>query len=289
MLQYLKQARSALSLLSPEKVRARAERPLVVGLVAEGSPAYAEIEDFLTPSVVSHDKRMQVMQSVFRASDPGIPERYDLVLYEQGLPCPATAFTFYRNDPEQTVEAILDTRDDLWLALARNFYPFRKPVVERIISAIAGENALFAVASALPNIVPSFFELPWAVGEFTSDTAFITLNQVRMAFLVAAASDKKVGFNEQLGELFSIAAGAFGWRALARELAGFIPLGGGLLPKGAIAFAATYVLGKGLEHYHGVGYGYTRSQRRGVYRVAYERGKAVVNAALAARAGGAAD
>ena len=41
---------------------------------------------------------------------------------------------------------------------------------------------------------------------------------------------------------------AFGWRALARELVGHIPLGGGLIPKGAIAYAGTYVVGKGLEY-----------------------------------------
>lgn len=267
-------------MLRPDEVRVRAERPLVIGLVAEGSPAYADIEDFLAPCEVSHEKRMQLMQFVYRASDPGIPDKYDLVLYQQGLPCPTTAFTFFRDDPMRTVNEILDARDDLSLALARNFFPFRKPVVDRTITSVARENAIFAVASALPNVIPNFLELPWAVGEFASDTAFITMNQVRMAFMVAAASDKKVGYSEQLVELISIGAGAFGWRALARELVSFIPLGGGLIPKGAIAFAATYVLGKGLEHFHGVGYGMTRTQRRDVYQVAYARGKDVVGAVL---------
>ena len=280
MLRYLKQAKSALSLLNPDEVRKRAERPLLVGLVAEGSSAYADMEDFLTPAAVSHDRRLQVMQSVYRASDPGIPKKYDLVLYEQGLECPATAFTFFRDDPCRTVDEIVHAREDLSLALARSFHPFRKPVVDRIITSVARENAIFAVASALPNVVPSVLEVPWAVGEFASDTAFITMNQVRMAFLVAAASDKPVGYNHQTAELVSIAAGAFGWRALARELVGFIPLGGGLIPKGAIAYAATYVLGKGLEHFHGVGYGYTRTERRDAYQVAYERGKDLVGAVL---------
>jgi hypothetical protein len=280
MFRYLKQAKSALSLLSPSEVRLRVDRPVVVGLVAQSGSAYADMEDFLTPAAVSHDKRIQAMQSVHRAIDSDIPKKFDLVLYEQGLPCPATAFTFFRDDPERTVEEIIKARDELWLPLARNFYPFRKPVVDRIITSVARENAIFAVASALPNVVPSFLELPWALGEFASDTAFITMNQVRMAFLVAAASDKEVGYDKQVGELVSIAAGAFGWRALARELVGFIPLGGGLIPKGAVAFAATYVLGKGLEHFHGVGYGFTRLQRRDAYQVAYSRGKDVVGAVL---------
>lgn len=280
MLRYIKQAKSAVSLLSPTEVRERAERPLIVGLVAETSAAYADMEDLLTPAAVSHDRRTEVMQSVYRASDPDIPKKYDLVLYEQGLPCPATAFTFFREDPARTVDEILKGRDDLWLPLARNFHPFRQPVVDRIIGAAARENAIFAVASALPNVVPSFFELPWAVGEFASDTAFITMNQVRMAFLIAAASDKQVGYDKQLAELVSIAAGAFGWRAIARELVGFIPLGGGLIPKGAIAYAVTYAMGKGLEHFYGVGYGYTRRQRRDAYQVAYDRGKDLMGAVL---------
>jgi len=280
MLQYLKQARAAVSLLNPDEVRRRAERRLTVGLVSSDSPAYAEIEDFLVPSNVSHNKRMEVMQYVHRATDPDIPEKFDLVLYEQGLPCPATAFTFFREDPERTVSDILNAREDLGLSLARNFDPFRQPVVESIINAVARENAVFAVASALPNVVPSLLEMPWSIGEFASDTAFITMNQVRMAFLVAAASDQRVGYGEQKVELASILAGAFGWRALARELVGFIPLGGGLIPKGAIAYAATYVLGKGLEHFYGIGYGFTRTQRRDAYQLAYQRGKRVVSAVL---------
>ncbi len=280
MFRYLKQAKSAFTMLSPDEVRRRAERPLVVGLVAEGSPAYADIEDFLMPSEVTHAKRMNVMQSVFRASDSGITSKFDLVLYQQGRPCPSTAFTYFRDNPQRTIDEILDARQDLWLVLARNFHPFRKAVVDRVVHSVARENAIFAIASALPNVVPNFLELPWAVGEFASDTAFITMNQVRMAFMVAAASDKPIGYSEQVAELASIAAGAFGWRALARELVGFIPLGGGLLPKGAIAYAATYVLGKGLEHFHGVGYGYTREQRKAAYQIAYDRGKELMGSVL---------
>ena len=89
-------------------------------------------------------------------------------------------------------------------------------------------------------MVPNFIELPWAIGEFASDTAFLTANQVRMAFQIAAACGKDVGLGKQKGAVLSIAAGAFGWRALARELVGKIPLGGGLIPKGAIAYAGTY-------------------------------------------------
>ena len=267
-------------MLNPENVRSLVDRPLTVELVAGTSGGYADMDDFLAPPSLTREERMELMEIVHRASDPGAPEKPDLTLIEQGLPCPAGAFTFYRSNPERTVTDVLEEREDIGLALARRFPAFRKPVVDRIVRAISRENAMFAIASALPNIIPSFLELPWSVGEFASDTAFITINQIRMAFLIAAATGRKIGYSEQPTEIVSIAAGALGWRALARELVGKIPLGGGLIPKGAIAYAGTYVIGKGIEHYQDVGKAFTRVQNREVYRAAYEHGQNMVRALL---------
>jgi uncharacterized protein (DUF697 family) len=148
--------------------------------------------------------------------------------------------------------------------------------VNRLIHEIARENAIFALATAVPNIVPNLTELPWAFGEFASDTAFLTTNQVRMAFLIAAACGREAGFSSQIGPIVSIAGGAFGWRALARELAGKIPLGGGLIPKGAIAYAGTYMVGKALEHYYHGNVRFTPAQREAVYQEGYRHGRTVV-------------
>jgi hypothetical protein len=94
-----------------------------------------------------------------------------------------------------------------------------------------------------------------------------------MAFLLAAASDRDVGYREQSREIASIVLGAFGWRALARELVGKIPMGGGLIPKAAIAYAGTRVVGLSLERFYRVGAAYTREERRQAYVDALERGK----------------
>ena len=144
-----------------------------------------------------------------------------------------------------------------------------------MVKKIAKENALFALATALPDIIP-FISLPWAMGEFASDTAFLTANQIRMAFLLAAANDRDIGYHEQRGEIASIILGAFGWRALARELVGKIPWGGGLVPKAAIAYAGTRVVGLSLERYYRLGKAYTRAERRLAYQDALERGKHIV-------------
>ncbi|HEY1241043.1 MAG TPA: hypothetical protein VGF16_10820 [Bryobacteraceae bacterium] len=275
MFKSAKQVRAALSLLNPGSVRDRAEQPVTIGLVATSSSGYGEMEDFLIPAAVPHQRRMQLMERLHRAGDPGAPGHVDFVLYEPGLPVPQGAFVYDRHDPQRTVAEIISTHDDLSSALARQYPVFRRAVVNRTIHAVAWENTLFAVTTALPNVVPNLFELPWAVGEFASDTAFLTLNQVRMAFLIAAACGKDVGFGQQKGEILTIGGGAFGWRALARELAGKIPLGGGLIPKGAIAWAGTFVVGKALEHYHHAGAPLTKPQHEALYDQAYEQGKLV--------------
>ena len=190
-------------------------------------------------------------------------------------PPPQHVFSFDSLNPENTVQDILARRKDLILPLARYIAPFRKPAITRLIAGIAKENALFSLATALPDIVPNLLTLPWSVGEFASDTAFLTGNQIRLTFLIAAASDREVGYREQKGQIGSIVASAFGFRALARELVGKIPFGGGLVPKAAVSYAGTWVVGRSMERYFSVGYGFTREERRSVFEDALARGREI--------------
>src|ERR1017187_416345 len=269
MLTVLKQAKAAFSLLSADEILKQAELPVHIGLVADSSGAYAEMEEFLAPSTLPRQEWRNRMSQVHRANDADVPSNVDIVLYEPGLPCPAGSYTFHRDTPQATCAEILKDKKDLDLALGRQFLPFRRPVVERIIHMVSQENALFAVATALPNVVPNLLELPWAFGEFASDTAFLTANQVRMAFQIAAVCGKPVGLGDQKTAVLTIAAGAFGWR----DLVGHIPLGGGLIPKGAIAYAGTYLAGKGLEYLHVHDGAPSAAQREQLYQEGLERGR----------------
>lgn len=273
----LKQLRDAISTLNPHDVREAANRPVSVELVASTPAMYDEMERFFIPPGLSDAKRQQSQGVVFRATE-GRPAGIVQIYYE-GLPHGPEAFTFYRTEPHRTIEEILDARDDLSIALARRVPAFRDPVVARTTWNVSRENALFSLATAVPSIVP-FLSLPWAVGEFASDTAFLTMNQIRMAFLIAAASDRTVGYKEQRTEIASLFAGAFGWRALARELIGKIPMGGGLVPKAAISFAGTYVVGLSLDRYYRLGRGYTKEERKSAYDSALEKGKAIASSLL---------
>lgn len=280
----LQSIKQAVGNLNPEEIRAHTERPLRLFLYARREEDYQAMERFFIPSDLSPAKRAEVRDLIHRASPGASPSlENDLEIYfEEGEPVDLdarNAFAFSTGHPDRMIDAVLKNRPDLAVPLARRLIPFRPEVSHRVIKKVARENALFALATAVPDIVP-FISLPWAIGEFASDTAVLTANQIRMSFILAAASDHDVGYREQKGEIASIVLGAFGWRAMARELVGHIPLGGGLIPKAAIAYAGTRVVGLSIERFYRVGQGYTREERRSAYEDALERGKQIVAALL---------
>ncbi|MEP6961974.1 MAG: hypothetical protein ABI995_07845, partial [Acidobacteriota bacterium] len=217
-----RQLKHALGNLNPADVRAEADKPLRVGLVASSPEMLGRMETFLVPPHMSAERRTEGLRALIRGG-----ANCDITLYESSLLRPADGFAFDPRAPEDCVRQVLIAREDLMLPLARRFQPFRKRASQNIIRSVAKENALFCLATALPDVVPTFFSLPWAVGAYGSDSVFLTVNQIRMSFLLAAANDRPVGYREQRSEIASIAASSFGWRALARELIGKIPLGGG--------------------------------------------------------------
>lgn len=277
-----KQVWTAISHLNPHDVRALAEQGVMIGLYARSDETYEQMEEFLIPSRLSRERRLDAFEHLFRSTEKGAPPRFDIEIFEEGLPRPHGSFLFRRSHPQRLVADILASHEALGISLARLFPPFYQPVIDSVIHTVAKENALFSLATALPDVIPSVVQLPWAVGEFASDTAVLTVNQVRMAFLLAAASDRDIGYAEQRGEIGSILAGAFGWRAIARELVGKIPFGGGLIPKAAIAYAGTYVAGRVLERLYRSGYSMTREERREAYEGAFETGKRVARQLLEA-------
>ncbi|MCZ2153724.1 MAG: hypothetical protein LC114_07465 [Bryobacterales bacterium] len=274
------QIRKALSTLNPAEVREIAERPARIILHANSEQSFREMEEFFAPLTLSDRRRERIFQSLYRAGDPLAPVTAEIEVFEQGIIHPGNGFTYYPYDAAGSVQDILSARPELDLALARTYAPFREPVISSTIGSISTANGWFSVMTALPNVVPSPLLVPWAVGEFASDSAVLTANQIRMVFLIAAASGHPVGFQEQRSQIASIIAAAFGWRAIAREAVGKIPFGGGIIPKAAIAYAGTWVIGKSFERFYRIGYGYTDSERKSAFREAFERGKCILSTLL---------
>jgi len=277
-IQVLKQVKDAISHLNPAEVRQEAERQIKIGITASSSAVYAKMEKFLEAPA---DKTGPVLlgQVIYRRGAPGAPQSFDLELYENGIPKPPSAVAFDPDAPEKLIKKVLDDHAELSLPLARHVGAFRQPVIQRAIRSVAKENALFSLATAVPNIIP-LLSLPLSVGEFASDTAFLTMNQIRLAFLIAAAYGCEIGYGQQRGQIGSIIASAFGWRAIARELIGKIPMGGGLIPKAGIAYAGTYVVGASLERFYRIGKQFTEDERKAAFTSALERGKEIASAIM---------
>jgi hypothetical protein len=285
-IQVFRNIKEAISNLNPDEIRQHAERPVRLFLYADTEADYARMEDFFAPRDVSEAKRRDLRYRMYRASDRFLPSsKNDLEIFFNETRDTSgeikNAFSFSPDEPQRLISDVLKRRPDLAIPLALNVLPFRREVSSRVVKKVSRENAMFALATAIPDIIP-FISLPWAIGEFASDTAVLTANQIRMAFILAAANDRDIGYREQRGEIATIILGAFGWRALARELVGKIPLGGGLIPKAAIAYAGTRVSGLSLERYYRFGYRYTRDERRQAYEEAFERGKRIATTLLAA-------
>ena len=271
----------AIRSVNPEEVRGMADREIHIGLMASTEASLNEMWFWLAPVEISETKR-QILAAMVHPLGPQLPDmppppaRLDIQIWEAGLRNkPADAFTYYRNNPQQTVDDILAKHDEFGIALSRHYLPFRKTVSQKIISAVCNENVMFSVTTSLPNIVPSVLSLPFAVGEFASDTAFLTMNQLRMAFLLAGAHDHPIGYRQQKAQVASVIAGAFGWRAIAREVVSKIPFGGGVIGKAGISYAGTWVVGHSLERLYKVGGNLTGTERKKMYDEGIQRGKLI--------------
>ena len=125
--------------------------------------------------------------------------------------------------------------------------PMLRTTVAAKLTRDAALNALkVAGASAVIDNVPVVGAF---LGAFISagDMMAITGIQMMLMLQIRATFGKDPDV-AQMWELLPIVGGGFGWRALARELAGFIPVGG-ILIKSAIAYAGTVVVGEGATFY----------------------------------------
>ena len=266
--------RKAISTLNPHQIRELAERPVRVALHAQSQEAYQRMENFFLQDLAPARRRQSALQ-LGRAPIPVIGQTFDMAVYDEDMVSPQGALVFHPAHTRILVKRTLAEHGELGVGLAKSFLPFRRPFVEHVIARTCRENALFSITTALPDVIPNVIELPWAVAEFASDTAFLTVNQVRMAFLIAAASDREVGYLQQKSEVATVIGSAFGWRALARQLVGKIPFGGGLLAKASVAYAGTKVLGLSLDRFYSIGFTYTRAERDQLYTEAFRQGKKV--------------
>lgn len=168
---------------------------------------------------------------------------------------------------------------NLHLTVARQLPVFRPAVIRGLIEEASRTNALYAASTGVAEIVP-VLNIPLNV----ADTVVLTKNQLLMAYKVALAAGKTGKPQELITEIVGVLGGGLLFRQLARGLVGLIPLWG-LVPKVAVAYAGTHVIGTAAALWATEGRTVSASDVRGLYTGALERGRALAQRLLPRRLG----
>jgi uncharacterized protein (DUF697 family) len=151
------------------------------------------------------------------------------------------------------------------IAVARRLPAFRDAVAAKLTRDAASNSLKIAMASGLVDHIPI---LGIVVGAMASagDMVAITGIQTMLTLQIGAAYGRDPEMSH-VWELLPVVGGGFGWRALSRELAGFVPVAGVLL-KGAIAYAGTIVVGESVNFYYQHGRHMSRADAAKLYEEA---------------------
>jgi len=163
------------------------------------------------------------------------------------------------------------------IALGAALPVFRPTVAAKLTLDCAVTCLKVAGASALADHVPL---LGFVLGGIASagDTIAITGLQIDMLLKISAAYGKKAEL-ARVFELLPVIGGGYGWRALARELSGFIPVAG-IAIKAGIAYAGTLVVGQAAAYYYEYGKPLAADKTSALYYDALERAKKLVGDAI---------
>jgi uncharacterized protein (DUF697 family) len=148
------------------------------------------------------------------------------------------------------------------IAVGRNLPMLRDTVAAKLTRDAANNALKVALASAVIDHIPV---AGLVLGAFASagDMVAITGIQVMLMLHIEAAYGRDPDM-QRVWQLLPVIGGGFGWRTLARELSGFIPVAG-IAIKGAIAYAGTIVVGEGVTFFHEHGHTMTKGQASALY------------------------
>jgi uncharacterized protein (DUF697 family) len=148
------------------------------------------------------------------------------------------------------------------IAVGRRLPVLRETVAGKL-SRDAARNALrVSLASAVVDHIPV---VGLVLGAFASAGDMVAITGIQMMlFLHIEAVYGKDPDLQRLWQLLPVVGGGFGWRALARQLSGFIPVAG-IAIKGAIAYAGTIVVGESVTFFLEHGRHMTRGQASRIF------------------------
>ncbi len=141
---------------------------------------------------------------------------------------------------------LIDCCRGIEIAVGRRLPALRETVAAKLTRDAALNALKVAGASAVVDHIPL---LGVVIGAFASAGDMMALTGIQMMLMLQiGATYGKDPDLARVWELLPIVGGGLGWRALSRELAGFIPVAGVFI-KAAIAYAGTVVVGEGARVY----------------------------------------
>lgn len=165
------------------------------------------------------------------------------------------------------VQIVLKLLPNQHLALGRSFPLFRVAIAHLFISEACLANATYALSTGLAEIVP-VLALPLTL----TDIVVLTKNQAFLVYRLGLLFGYSTNWQDYIREFGSVIGGGFAWRQMARYLVGLIP-GWGIIPKVAISYSGTYVVGQSVLQWYLTGRHLGRKELNALYRSALARGK----------------
>ena len=132
---------------------------------------------------------------------------------------------------DEIAAAVAARMGDAGTGLAARLPVLREPLCRQLIESFSRKNGIAAVAIFVPG----------------ADFPVLTLNQIRLVLRLGAAHGVEID-QQRLPEVVATVAAGFGFRAVARQALGAIPVAGWLV-KGGIAYAGTRALGEAAYQY----------------------------------------
>ncbi len=165
------------------------------------------------------------------------------------------------------IPAVLELLPQQHIALGRQFPLFRLTIATQLITETCFSNAAYSFSTGLAEIVP-VLDLPLNL----TDMIVLTKSQAFLAYKLGLLVGFSTRWQDYVSEFGGVLGSGFIWRQIARSLVGLVP-GWGIIPKVAVAYSGTYVVGHAILGWYLSGRHLNAKQLRALSKQAFTQGK----------------
>jgi len=240
------------------------------GFVVQAKPPLAVGTDIAQPAaalLVTGDGLVSADLAKARdqLEDAGVP------VLEVRLGAPAGPALDFESAVAPRLIALGASDPSFGLTFARHFPAARDAYVRDLVEDVSRVNATYAFSTGLGQLVPAI-GIPLAL----ADILVLTKNQLIMAYKIALAAGKPATGRLLLAQVLAVIGSGLLFRQIARELVGLAP-GIGIVPKTAIAYAGTRIVGQAVRTWALEGRELEASELRTLYGEALDAGTRVAD------------